>query len=190
MIRAVIVDDEPPARRKLLRLLSDDRDIQIVGEAGSAAEAVEAMQREQPDLVFLDIQMPDASGFDVVEQCANLPDLHYVFVTAYDDFAVKAFEVHALDYLLKPVEPSRFTAAMQRVKRLLGKRRFASGQPVGTVGSADESRAGLRAAPADSGRRAVVLCGDAPDRLAGIDATTCVSMPAAILIRYAAPWMR
>ena len=122
MIRAVIVDDEPPARRKLRHLLAEDREVEVVAEAGSAAEAVEVIHREHPDLVFLDIQMPDASGFDVVEQCPDLSHLHYVFVTAYDDFAVKAFEVHALDYLLKPVEPSRFGAAMQRVKQLLGKK--------------------------------------------------------------------
>ncbi len=122
MIRALIVDDEPPARRKLRHLLADDGGLQVVGEAGSAAEAVETIRREHPELVFLDIQMPDASGFDVVEQCSDLPELFYVFVTAYDDFAVKAFEVHALDYLLKPVEPSRFDAAMQRVKRLLAKK--------------------------------------------------------------------
>lgn len=73
MIRSLIVDDEPPARRKLRHLLTDDRELQVVGEAASAAEAVAVIRREQPDLVFLDIQMPDASGFDVVEQCWGCP---------------------------------------------------------------------------------------------------------------------
>ncbi len=116
MIRAAVVDDEPPARRKLLHLLSAENDFTSAGEAGTAAEAVDLLTRARPDVVFLDIHLPDASGFEVIsalppEQCPRV-----VFVTAYDDFALKAFEVHAIDYLLKPVEPSRFSATLRRLR--------------------------------------------------------------------------
>ncbi len=117
MIRTVLVDDEPPASRKLRRLLALEPDFPIVGEAESAAAAIETIERVQPDLVFLDIGLPDATGFDVVEGLSD-KNLHIVFVTAYDDFALKAFDVHALDYLLKPVEPSRFSAALARIRRI------------------------------------------------------------------------
>ena len=117
MIRVVLVDDEPPARRKLRHLLSSETDFVVVGEAASAAEAVEVLNRERPDVVFLDIQLPDATGFDVLAALDDRDRLHVSFVTAYDDFALKAFEVHALDYLLKPVEPSRFAATIERLRR-------------------------------------------------------------------------
>jgi two-component system LytT family response regulator len=117
MIRVVLVDDEPPARRKLRHLLSSETDFAVVGEAASAAEAVEVLNRERPDVVFLDIQLPDATGFDVLAALEDRAALHVSFVTAYDDFALKAFEVHALDYLLKPVEPSRFAATIERLRR-------------------------------------------------------------------------
>lgn len=125
MIRAAVVDDEPPARRKLLHLLSSERGFTPAGEAGTAAEAIDLLRRTCPDVVFLDIQLPDASGFEVVS--ALLPDQcpRIVFVTAYDDFALKAFEVHAMDYLLKPVEPSRFSATLRRLRSL--------GEPAGRM---------------------------------------------------------
>lgn len=118
MIRVAVVDDEPPARRKLLHLLATEPGFTPAGEAGTAAEAVELLTRTRPDVVLLDIHLPDASGFEVVsalppEQCPRI-----VFVTAYDDFALKAFEVHAIDYLLKPVEPSRFSATLRRLRDL------------------------------------------------------------------------
>jgi two-component system, LytTR family, response regulator len=119
MIRAVLVDDEPPARRKLRHLLSGERDIEIVGDAGSGAEAVQLLNQVQPDVVFLDVQLPDCTGFDVVELIERRENLHIVFVTAHDDFALKAFEVHAVDYLLKPVEPSRFTRSLNRIRRVM-----------------------------------------------------------------------
>ena len=117
MIRTVLVDDEPPARRKLRHLLKSEPDFAVIGEAETAAEALDVLNRLHPDLVFLDIGLPDATGFDVVEalQSGFLPSI--VFVTAYDDFALKAFDVHALDYLLKPVEPSRFSNALARIRR-------------------------------------------------------------------------
>ena len=119
MIRAVLVDDEPPARRKLRHLLGSESDISIVGEAGSGAEAVELLDRLQPDLAFLDVQLPDCTGFDVVESLQSRDRTHLIFVTAHDDYALKAFEVSAVDYLLKPVEPSRFSQSISRVRRTL-----------------------------------------------------------------------
>ena len=119
MIRALLVDDEPPARRKLRHMLKDEADISIVGEAGSGAEAVESLNHLQPDLAFLDVQLPDCTGFDVIESLSSRDRVHIIFVTAHDDFALKAFEVHALDYLLKPVEPTRFSQAVQRARRAL-----------------------------------------------------------------------
>ena len=119
MIRVLIVDDEPPARRKLRHLLGDQPDVSIVGEAGSGVQAVELLNEIRPDLVFLDIQLPDCTGFDVIQSLASRDQLHVVFVTAHDDFALKAFEIHALDYLLKPVEPSRFFQSLARVKRMI-----------------------------------------------------------------------
>jgi two-component system LytT family response regulator len=115
MIRVVLVDDEPPACRKLRHLLASEIDFSVVGEASTGAEAVETIDRLQPDLVFLDIQLPDCSGFDVIEALEHW-HAQIVFVTAYDDFALRAFEVHALDYLLKPVDPSRFAQALTRVR--------------------------------------------------------------------------
>ena len=117
MIRTVLVDDEPPARRKLKHLLAAEPAFTVVGEAESAADAIDLLDRAHPDLVFLDIGLPDASGFDVVEGLADRVDLQIVFLTALDEFAVRAFEVHALDYLLKPVEPSRFARALERIKQ-------------------------------------------------------------------------
>jgi two-component system, LytTR family, response regulator len=115
MIRVVLVDDEPPACRKLRHLLSSETDFGVVGEAMSGADAVDTINRLQPDLVFLDIQLPDCSGFDVVESLESR-QVQIIFVTAYDDFALRAFEVHALDYLLKPVDPSRFAQSLARVR--------------------------------------------------------------------------
>ncbi len=118
MIRTVLVDDEPPARRKLHRFLRSEPDFEVIGEAESAAEATALLNRSRPDLVFLDIGLPDATGFDVVESLENRSSLNIVFVTAYDDFALKAFDVHALDYLLKPVEPGRFSSALARIRSM------------------------------------------------------------------------
>jgi two-component system LytT family response regulator len=116
LIRALIIDDEPIARQTIRLLLSEDPDIEIVGECTNGLEAVESIRTTAPDLIFLDIQMPGASGFEVLRQLdpGQVPEV--VFVTAYDNFAVKAFEVHALDYLLKPFTDDRFRGALQRVK--------------------------------------------------------------------------
>jgi two-component system LytT family response regulator len=116
-IRALIVDDEPLARINLKVLLRQDPEIEFVNECGSGAEAVAEIRRSRPDLVFLDVQMPECGGFDVLEILKadeSLPVI--VFVTAYDEYALRAFDAGALDYLLKPFDDSRFHLAMQRAK--------------------------------------------------------------------------
>src|SRR5262245_57855956 len=115
-IRALIVDDESPARRKISRFLTAEEDFEIVGEAGTGSEAVRLIERERPDLVFLDVQMPGLSGFGVIESLKIRPLPQVVFVTAYDQFAVKAFEFHALDYLLKPFDQPRFKKTLDHAR--------------------------------------------------------------------------
>ena len=119
MIRVVLVEDEPPALRKLRYLLASEPNFSIVGEASSGAHAVDLLNRLKPELVFLDIGLPDCTGFDVLESLQDRHSLHVIFVTAYDEFALRAFEVHAMDYLLKPVEPSRFAEAAARARRVI-----------------------------------------------------------------------
>ena len=123
LIRTVIVDDEPVARRGVRRLLEADAEIAIIGEAGNGAEAVRLIHGSRPDLVFLDVQMPELNGFDVIEQVgvANMPVI--VFVTAHDAFALRAFEVQALDYLLKPFDDARFETVLARARQQVGARR-------------------------------------------------------------------
>jgi two-component system, LytTR family, response regulator len=111
-MRAMIVDDEPLARRELRRLLAEFAWIDIVGEAANVAEAALLIERLLPELLFLDIQMPGGTGFDLLERLEHLPRV--IFTTAYDKHAPRAFEVNALDYLLKPIEPERLAAAVVR----------------------------------------------------------------------------
>jgi two-component system LytT family response regulator len=123
MIRAVITDDEVLARQKLRQLLRDEPDIEIVGECATALETVELVTATNPDLLFLDIRMPDMDGFDVLGTLSSrkeglLP--HVVFTTAYDQFAVRAFDVHAMDYLLKPFTAERLKSAIGRVRAVAG----------------------------------------------------------------------
>lgn len=119
MIRAVIADDEVLARQKLRTLLRGEEDVEIVGECATAAETIELVHATNPDLLFLDIRMPDMDGFDIAgslsvsAQCA-LPQI--VLTTAYDQYAVRAFEIHAADYLLKPFSAERLRTAVQRVR--------------------------------------------------------------------------
>ena len=115
-IRVLIVDDEPIARRRISRLLRLEQDVELVDEAGSGTDAVAAIRETHPDLVFLDVQMPDMDGFAVVEALGNETLPAIVFVTAYNEYAVKAFDVNAIDYILKPFDPERFRAAFQRVR--------------------------------------------------------------------------
>jgi two-component system LytT family response regulator len=116
-VKALIVDDEPLARRELRRMLAAHPEVEVVGEAGSAAEAERAVAELAPEVVFLDIQMPQRTGFQLLEALEDLPQV--VFTTAYDEHAVRAFEVGALDYLMKPIAPARLAAAIGRVQERL-----------------------------------------------------------------------
>ena len=116
LIRVLIVDDESLAREMLREMLQSDRQVVIVGESANGREAVDAIQTHSPDLIFLDVQMPEMDGFEVLEALGKGPIPHVVFVTAYDQYAVRAFEVHALDYLLKPFDQERFDISWQRVR--------------------------------------------------------------------------
>jgi two-component system LytT family response regulator len=113
-VRAVVVDDEPAARDAVRTLLAEHQAVKLVGEAANGAEAVEVLRSTRPDLVFLDVQMPDEDGFGVLEQLGADVPRGVVFVTAHDQHAIRAFEVHALDYLLKPFGRPRFAATVQR----------------------------------------------------------------------------
>jgi two-component system, LytTR family, response regulator len=114
-VRVLIVDDEPLARQRVRRLLEADSEIAIVGESSDGEEAVNDLHRLRPDLVFLAVQMPVLDGFGVLQTLDNDPLPAVIFVTAHDRFALKAFEVHALDYLLKPFDKSRFATAQERL---------------------------------------------------------------------------
>ena len=113
-IRALIVDDEPLARERLAKLLQDEPDIELAGECADGREALALIQATAPDLVFLDVQMPELDGFGVVAALPKERMPAIIFVTAYDKFAVRAFEVNAMDYLLKPFDRERFQAALRR----------------------------------------------------------------------------
>jgi len=126
-LRVLVVDDEPLARRNVTVLLHQDPEVELVEECGSGAEAVETIRQWRPQLVFLDVQMPECDGFDVLERLGtNLPPT-IIFVTAYDEYAIRAFEVGALDYLLKPFDDARFHRAVHRAKDKLA--HYALGQP-------------------------------------------------------------
>lgn len=118
-MQALIVDDEPLARQRVRLLLEEEPDVSIVGECGDGFEAVEQIEATRPDLVFLDVQMPDMDGFEVLRRVPREVLPVVVFTTAYDQHALRAFEVHALDYLLKPFKPARFREAVQRARDLL-----------------------------------------------------------------------
>jgi two-component system LytT family response regulator len=118
-IRALIVDDEPLARERVRAMLGDESDIEIAGECGDGPAAVAAIRKLSPDLLFLDVQMPGMDGFGVLRAVDRERMPVVIFVTAYDQHAVKAFEAHALDYLLKPLMPARFKAALQRAREHL-----------------------------------------------------------------------
>jgi two-component system, LytTR family, response regulator len=115
-IRTLVVDDEPLARRNLTVLLRHDPDIGSIAECGSGEEAIEEIRRTRPDLVFLDVQMPECDGFDVLEMLGSGVAPTVVFVTAHDEYALRAFDAGALDYLLKPFDDARFQRALNRAK--------------------------------------------------------------------------
>ena len=123
-LRAVVVDDEPIARRTVTTLIGRDPDMEVVAECASGVEAVAAIDRAHPDVVFLDIRMPECDGFEVLEQLGPRLCAEVVFVTAYDAYAIQAFEAGALDYVLKPFDDERFETTVRRIKA-----RLATGRP-------------------------------------------------------------
>ena len=134
-LRVAIVDDEKPARDRMRRLVADLPDVEIVGEAGNVAEAVVLVDSTRPDLLLLDVQIPGGDGFDVLRQVTHTPQV--VFTTAFDHYAVKAFEVKSLDYLLKPVPKERLADAVERARRSAGR------EPGEVLRLLEEIRAGL-----------------------------------------------
>src|SRR6478672_5269885 len=114
-MKAIIIDDERLARTELRKLLQDFPEIEIVDEASNAEEGIQKIENLNPDLIFLDIQMPGKTGFDMLSELDHSPQV--IFTTAYDEYALKAFEVNALDYLLKPVEPRRLADAVEKLRR-------------------------------------------------------------------------
>jgi two-component system, LytTR family, response regulator len=113
-MRCIVIDDERLARKELIRLLAAQPEIELVGEAATVDEAVSRIDQNEPDLIFLDIQMPGGTGFDVLEKSESTPLV--IFTTAYDEFAVRAFEVNALDYLMKPISAERLSAAIEKAQ--------------------------------------------------------------------------
>jgi two-component system, LytTR family, response regulator len=122
-IRALVVDDEPLARERVLTLLQQEADVEVVGECSDGGQAVNAIQQHSPDLVFLDVQMPGCDGFDVIQNVGTDRMPMVIFVTAYDQYALRAFEVHALDYLLKPFGKERFRETLKHAREGLERRR-------------------------------------------------------------------
>jgi len=112
--KVLLIDDERLARNELKKLLQDFPEIEVIGEAANADEGIEKIESLNPDLIFLDIQMPGKTGFDMLAQLDSAPDV--IFTTAYDEYALKAFEVNALDYLMKPIEPNRLADAIQKLQ--------------------------------------------------------------------------
>lgn len=147
MLDVLVVDDEPGVRADLVRTLRRESDVRITGTAGSVGQAAELVRRDHPDVVLLDIHLGDESGFDLLRAAGDV-EFHTVFVTAYDEYAVRAFEVNALDYLLKPAEPERLRAALDRVRRLL------EGTVARTVESPADAGMTARSTAADDGSRA------------------------------------
>lgn len=126
-LRVLVVDDEPLAREKIRGMTADDLDLIVVGECSNGAEAIEAIRSLRPDLVLLDVQMPEVGGFAVLEALKDESIPPVIFITAYDHYAVRAFEFHALDYLLKPFDRERFNTAIERAKRHLRRDSSANG---------------------------------------------------------------
>jgi two-component system LytT family response regulator len=121
-LRILLVDDEPPARKRLRRLLAAEPDVEVVGECGTGAEAIAAIEEHTPHVVLLDIQMPDGDGLDVAARIGGPSRPFIIFVTAYDEYAIQAFEAAALDYLVKPVRLARLQAALARAREQMSLR--------------------------------------------------------------------
>jgi two-component system LytT family response regulator len=155
-IRAVIVDDEELARQVLHEFLASHAEVELIAECANGFEAVKMVAEQKPDLVFLDIQMPKLDGFEVLELIAR--DTTVVFVTAHDNYAIRAFEVHAVDYLLKPVAAARFDAALERVKeRLAGKSETRQVSPIELAASARPPAHYLDRIPVRDGARVFIV---------------------------------
>ncbi len=152
-VRALIVDDEELGRRMLRSLLAADEDVEIIGEAGSATEARRKIAEQQPDLIFMDIEMPGGNGMKLIQDLDE-PLPYVIFVTAHPEFALPAFELQAVDYLVKPVERKRFVGSVLRAKRRISERRVAglAMQLAGAVGMNGESPKAGAAAPAPAPR--------------------------------------
>jgi len=137
--KAIIIDDERLARNELKKLLSEYPEIEIVAEAANAAEGIQRIEELQPDLIFLDIQKPGKTGFEMLAELDRSP--HVIFTTAYDEYALRAFEVNALDYLLKPIEPKRLSDAIQKLEHIEEKENEGSetpSMPRGPLGEFDQ----------------------------------------------------
>ena len=160
-LRVAIVDDEPPARARLRRLLKGQPDLEVVAECDDGAAAVDAIESLQPDLVFLDVQMPEPDGFEVLAalEVARLPAV--IFVTAFDNYALRAFEVHALDYVVKPVAPERFARALAHARQRIIERRSTEDGLSNLIRHLVRDRAHLARIPVRSaGRVKVIELGD------------------------------
>jgi two-component system, LytTR family, response regulator len=138
-MRAILIDDERLARTELRKLLAEFPEIEIIDEASNAEEGLHKIEQHNPDLVFLDIQMPGKTGFDLLSELDHAP--HVIFTTAYDEYALKAFEVNALDYLLKPVEPRRLADALEKLRKAANGQADRNGnhsEPQSILGEADQ----------------------------------------------------
>ncbi|MEX1276707.1 MAG: LytTR family DNA-binding domain-containing protein [Bacteroidota bacterium] len=124
LIKTLVVDDEPLAREGIITLLQVARDFNVIGVCANGEEAIEAIEAKQPDVVFLDVQMPEIDGFQVLESLDPKRIPTVIFVTAYDQYALRAFDIHAVDYLLKPVDAERFTQALDRARKRLESKRI------------------------------------------------------------------
>ena len=155
-LRALVVDDEAPARRRIRRLLAAEPDVAVVGECGDGASAIAAIASARPDLVFLDVQMPERDGFDVVKSIPprQLPAI--LFVTAHDRYALRAFDVHAVDYLLKPFTGDRFRTALDRARERIA-RHAPDAALAGLAAELRQRAAYLSRVPVKTGGRTVLV---------------------------------
>jgi two-component system LytT family response regulator len=168
-ISLIIVDDEPPARTRLRRLLADHADVRIIAECGDGAKAVQAIENATPDLVLLDIQMPELDGFAVLQalEMPRLPEV--IFVSAFDQYALRAFRVHALDYVLKPVEADRLAGALSHARMRLADRQSTRNGLSGLLRELARDRPYLARVPVRSEGRVRVVDLDQVDWLGAAD---------------------
>lgn len=183
-LRAIVVDDEPLALQRVRWLLEHEADITLVAECGDAPQALEIVVRERPELLFLDVQMPEMDGFALLRELQRrlagqaLPVV--IFTTAYDQHAVRAFEAHALDYLLKPYKPERFKAALERAREQLGQRRL--GQAAQGLRALLDAAA-LSAAPARPGPASAAAGTGADSAAAALPAADHTAAPASAYLK-------